>query len=48
MTLELLTEFETLLADATRLGKLPDVLVAAQEWFYDLRESLREMGQKTP
>ena|ERR1041385_897669 len=41
-----LTEFETLLEDASRLGRLPDMLIAAQERFYDLRESLRAMGQK--
>lgn len=37
-----LKDFETLLADASRLGKLPEVLVYVQERFFDLREFLRE------
>jgi transcriptional regulator with XRE-family HTH domain len=37
-----LRDFEALLADAARCGKLPEMLVIAQEWFFDQREYLRE------
>lgn len=37
-----LKDFETLLADALRLGKLPAVLVYVQERFFDLKKFLRE------
>jgi len=37
-----LKDFEILLANASRLGKLPAVLVEAQEWFFNINEFLRE------
>lgn len=37
-----LKDFKELLEDAARCGNLSELLVAAQEWFFDLRESLRE------
>jgi transcriptional regulator with XRE-family HTH domain len=40
-----LKDFESLLAAASQQGKLREVLVHAQGWFYDCREALREMSQ---
>ena len=37
-----LKDFEALLEDALRLGKLPEVLVDAQGWFFGINEFLRE------
>jgi transcriptional regulator with XRE-family HTH domain len=37
-----LTDFDALVADASRLGKLSEVLVAAQEWFFRVRTILSE------
>jgi len=37
-----LKDFEALLEDALRLGKLSEVLIAAQEWFFDIEKFLQE------
>jgi transcriptional regulator with XRE-family HTH domain len=43
-----LKDFEALLEDALRLGKLPDVLVEAQGWFFDINQFLRETKKLEP
>jgi transcriptional regulator with XRE-family HTH domain len=43
-----LKDFEALLEDALRLGKLPEVLDDAQGWFFDINEFLRKTKKLEP